>query len=89
MPISLMIKGTPADADRALRARGFQPEDRLTQPRIIPTRSRHVASIVLVRDVTQPKVLLWFAESDKAVIPYPVGTLLHYRLGAAEPDKNA
>lgn len=85
MPISLMIKGTPADADRALRARGFHPEDRLTQPRIIPTRSHtHVASIVLVRDVTEPGVLRWFAESDRAVIPYPVGTLLHYRLGATE-----
>lgn len=82
MPISLLIKGTIVDAERALMERGFHPSDWLTQPRIFPTNSSHVASVVSVRDECEPGVIRWFAEDKPEPGSYPVGTLLHYTKSA-------
>lgn len=76
MPLSLMIKGTPAEADVALRARGFNPSDWLMPPRL--THGHHVASVAVVSDENEPGVIRWYAETD-VTPPYPVGTLLHYQ----------
>ncbi len=77
MSFSLLIKGNIVDAERALMLRGFNPSDWLTQPTIAPTKSGHVACVVIVREEDEPGVLRWFGETPAAP-PFPVGTLLHY-----------
>lgn len=75
---TLLIKGTIADVETALSARGFHRADWLSQPRIAVLTEQHTACTIDVRDETEPGVTRWFAETP-GVPPFPVGTLLHFR----------
>lgn len=79
--ITLVIKGTIVDVERALMLHGLNPSDWLSQPiPTVATKAAREACTVNVADDTPPGIILrWFAEPPTEP-PFPVGTLLHYHV---------
>lgn len=69
--IRIVLKGTVAQTNAALRARGIR------NAQVMSHNARYNETIWRVASDNEPRVVAWFAESPHGA-PYPVGTMLFY-----------